>query len=75
MTSEPYWKNEVVGVWRDREEEDGLAHFVRVSWYRDLQHWIDSRQIFEEPISANLWVIRATLEVDDDRWSAGLLER
>ena len=75
VTSEPYWQNEVVGVWRDREEEDGLAHFLRIAWYRDLQHWIDSRDIFKEPISAEKWVIRATLEVDAAKSAASPLER
>jgi len=75
VTSEPYWENEVVGVWRDLEEEGGLVHFLRIAWYRDLQHWIDTRDITQEPISAEKWVIRSTLEVDGAQSSASLLER
>lgn len=74
VTSEPYWKNEVIGVWRDLEVEDRLAHFLRIAWYRDLQHWIDSREFWLEPVSLNLWIERGLLEVDDAKSVASLLE-
>jgi hypothetical protein len=79
VTSEPFWKNEIVGAWRDLEEEDGLAHLLRIAWYRDLEHWIDSRDCLAEPVSCNLWIERGVLEVDvldnDVGWSASLIER
>ena len=43
MTWDPFWEAKAIGVWRDLEEEDGLAPLLRIAWYRDLQHWDDTR--------------------------------
>jgi hypothetical protein len=79
VTWEPFWEAKAIAVWRDLEEEDGLAHLLRIAWYRDLQHWDDTRDGLREPDSAVLFLERRLLEVDvlDNRvgWSASLLER
>ena len=79
VTWEPYWEAKAIAVWRDLQEEDGLAHLLRIAWYPDLQHWIDTRDALQEPVSAALFAERRLLEVDelDNRvgWSASLLER
>ena len=79
VTWEPFWEAKPIAVWRDLEEEGGLAHLLRIAWYRDLQHWDDTRDAVREPDSALLFAQRRALEVVelDNRvgWSASLLER
>ena len=75
VTSEPTFENLVVGVWQELEVNDGLVWTVRIAWYEDLNHWYDSRNFARDPESFLKFAQRALLQVDDEPWSASLLER
>ncbi len=78
VTSEPYWENKVVGVWRNLDEveaSNGITQLMRIAWYRDWNHWQVTRDIFQEPESAELFIQRFTLQLDDEGWSANLQPR
>ena len=74
VTWEPTFGTEVVGVWRDLEEKDGLTRLLRIAWYSDLANWVETRDFARDPESFALFARRKALEVDDDGWSASLLE-
>ena len=75
VTWEPFWNAETVGVWRDLNEVDksnGITRLMRIAWYRDMEHWQETRQFWLEPESLNFFAERALLELDDESWSASL---
>ncbi len=74
VTWEPTFGTEVVGVWRDLEEKDGLTLLLRIAWYSDRANWVETRDFARDPESFALFVQRIAIEVDDDGWSASLLE-
>ncbi len=41
----PTLEDEVIGVWRDLSESDGLTSLLRIAWYRDLAHWQETRRV------------------------------
>ena len=78
VTWEPYWGAETVGVWRELDQVDasnGVTRLMRIAWYRDMEHWQETRQFWLEPESFELFIKRATLELDDESWSADILQR
>jgi hypothetical protein len=74
-TWEPTFEAEAVGVWRDLNESDGLTRFLRIAWYRDLAHWQETREFAQDPDSLAFFLQRLQLQVDDESWSASLIER
>ena len=43
---------------RDLDEVDksnGIARLMRIAWYRDKDHWLETRQAWLEPVSAELF--------------------
>lgn len=78
VTWEPFWGGIVPGVWRDLDEVDksnGVTRLMRITWYRDKDHWLETRQAWLEPESFELFIERAALELDDDGWSGNLQPR
>ncbi len=78
VTSEPYWENQVVGVWRNLDavdESNGITQLLRIAWYRDWNHWQDTRDIYQEPESAEIFIQRFFLQIDDEGWSGNLQPR
>lgn len=75
VTWEPFWGAETVGVWRDLDEVDsanGITRLMRIAWYRDMEHWLETREFLLEPESAQLFFERFALQLDDEGWSANL---
>ena len=74
-TWEPFWGGKVVGVWRDQDEVDesnGITRLMRITWYRDLEHWQETREAWLEPESFELLMERAALQLDGESWSADI---
>jgi hypothetical protein len=75
VTWEPFWGAEVVGVWSDLDEVDaanGITRQMRIAWYRDMEHWQETREFWREPDSFELFIERAALELDNEAWSGNL---
>jgi hypothetical protein len=75
VTWEPFWGGEVIGVWRDLDEVDeanGITRLMRMTWYRDLEHWQETREFLLEPDSFELMFQREVLGLERDAWSANL---
>jgi hypothetical protein len=74
-TWEPFWEAKVVGVWSELNEVDqsnGITRLMRIAWYRDMEHWQDTREFWREPESFKLFIERAALQLDDESLSAHL---
>ncbi|MFC1579098.1 hypothetical protein ACFL3Y_01775 [Pseudomonadota bacterium] len=74
-TWEPYWGAKTVGVWRNLDEVDesnGITQLMRIAWYRDMEHWMETREFWREPNSFEIFIERAALQLDDETWSADL---
>lgn len=75
ITWEPFWKAKTVGVWRNLDEVDqsnGVTQLMRIAWYRDMEHWQETRQVGLEPNSLYLFIDRLALQLDDETWSANV---
>ena len=75
VTWEPFWEAETVGVWRNLDEVDqanGITQLMRIAWYRDMEHWQETRQLGLEPESLYLFIDRLALQLDDENLSANL---
>jgi hypothetical protein len=78
VTWEPFWEAKVLGVWRELnavDESNGITRLVRIAWYRDMEHWQETREFWRDPDSFEIFVERAELQLDDDTWSAILQPR
>ena len=74
-TWEPFWDAKAGGVWRDLDEVDesnGVTRLMRIAWYRDMEHWQETRKFILDPDSFGLFIERAALQLDDESWSANL---
>ena len=74
-TWEPFWDAKAVGVWRNLDEVDqsnGITQLMRIAWYRDLEHWQETRQFLLDPDSFQVFIERAALQLDTEGWSANL---
>ena len=75
VTWEPFWGGKVLGVWRDLEkvdESNGITRLMRIAWYRDYEHWQETREFWREPDSFELFLERLALRLDDESWSGSL---
>lgn len=75
VTWEPYWGAVVPGVWQELDPVDnvnGITRLMRIAWYRDMEHWMETRQFWKEPESFELFIERGALHLDDESWSADL---
>jgi hypothetical protein len=75
VTWEPFWDAKAVGVWRDLDEVDesnGVTRLMRIAWYRDMEHWQNTREFLLDPDSFDRFIERAALQLDDESWSASL---
>ena len=63
-TWEPAWGTVVTGVFRERGEATDVARLLRVVWYRDFQHWVETRETGREPESLQFFRARRELQLD-----------
>ncbi len=61
-TWEPAWGTVVTGVFRERGEPADVARLVRIVWYRDFQHWVETRE--GEPESRRFFRARSELQLE-----------
>jgi hypothetical protein len=74
-TWEPFWDAKALGVWRDLDEVDesnGVTRLMRIAWYRDMEHWQETREFILDPDSFERFIERVALQLDDESWSANL---
>jgi hypothetical protein len=43
---------------------------MRIAWYRDYEHWQETREFWREPESFELFIQRAALTLEQEGWSA-----
>ena len=75
VTWEPFWDAKAVGVWRNLDEVDqsnGITQLMRIAWYRDMENWQETREFWLEPDSFLIFIERASLQLDQEGWSANL---
>jgi hypothetical protein len=73
VTWEPFWGGQVLGVWRNLDivdESNGITQLMRIAWYRDYEHWQETREFWREPESFELFIQRAALTLEQEGWSA-----
>ena len=73
VTGEPFWDYKVLGVWRNLDkvdESNGITQLMRITWYRDYEHWKETREFWREPDSFELFIKRAALSLENESWSA-----
>ena len=74
-TWEPFWGGQVIGLFHELDEVDqanGVTRLMRLIWYRDLDHWLETRQAWLEPISWEFALQRIALQLDNEAWSGTL---
>ena len=62
-TWEPAWGTRVVGLFRKRVASSETARLLRIAWYRDFEHWTETRQVSRDPESAKRFEARSKLEL------------
>lgn len=75
VTWEPFWEAEAVGVWCNLDEVDqsnGVTQLMRIAWYRDMEHWQETREFWLEPNSLEIFIERLSIELDDESLSGNL---
>ena len=63
VTWEPAWGARVVGLFRKRDASSETARLLRIAWYRDFDHWSETRQFGKDPESAKRFQARSKLEL------------
>ena len=75
VTFEPVLGAEIVGLFRERPDEAGLAYLTRIVWYPSYEGWQDSREFTRDPESLERFAARRELEIDGVGVAAGLFTR
>ncbi len=74
-TWEPFWGGQVLGLFHELDEVDqsnGITRLMRLIWYRDMEHWLETREIWREPDSMELIIERLAFRLDDEVSSGNL---
>lgn len=62
-TWEPAWNVRVVGLFRTRATSSEATRLLRIAWYRNFEHWTETRQAQKDPESARRFEARSKLEL------------
>lgn len=74
-TFEPIYGSEVVALFRERPDREGIAQTVRIAWYKDYSAWVYSRNPDLDPESEKFFQKRYRYLIDHYPYAAGLVER
>ena len=71
---EPTFGAQVVGLFRQRPDVDGIAQMVRIVWYADYPAWLESRHAERAPDAFAKFRERLELQLDGAGIAADLVE-
>ncbi len=63
-TWEPAWGTVVTGVFRERGAPADVARLLRIVWYRDFQHWVETREAGRVPEARQFFRARSELQLE-----------
>jgi hypothetical protein len=66
-TFDPKWGTKVIGLFRERPENEAEARLLRIVWYPSPERWLETRNFDQEPNSEKIFGERETLSLKRGR--------